>query len=442
MPRNKIDIDCARSGILNKHVLAALSGGADSVALVFLLWEKHLAGEIRLTLAHFEHGIRAEESKRDQAFVTALSERLKLTLITEEASVPEEARKTGEGTETCARRLRHEFLKRAKTMCGADVIATAHHKGDQAETVLMHILRGGGLSGARGMCENDGMYVRPLIHYSKEEIIRYLLGKGESWCEDSTNASLDNPRNLLRLKAIPFLRAAYPGAEDAIARFSEIARDEDEYMDRQAQTAFEDAAERFLGVWMYAKPETHPAALARRIIRKMHPDFSFDEIEKIRACQTRISLSGGWWAMRKNGYIFIVPPLEAPEETPFSPDTATALEGICEITPVYEEAYKSRFSVVERVNPAPLAGASLRTRREGDFIRPLGMGGKRKLVSDVMTDRKIPLPFRDRIPVLAKDSEVFWIVGSDISETIKTDRNTESIALKANFKHTYGGKTK
>ena len=249
MLNHRIDIDCAQTGILNKHVLAALSGGADSVALVHLLNEARLRGEIRLTLAHFEHGIRGEESKGDQAFVIALSKRLGLPLIAESGNVPEEAARTGEGLESCARRLRHAFLNRAKEQSGADVIATAHHKLDQAETVLMHILRGGGLTGAKGMSETDGHYVRPLLRYAKEELIQYLLSIGESWREDSTNLLSDNPRNLLRLEAMPVLQRAYPGAIDAIIRFSDIARGEDDYMERAAQAAFLRSTENFLGVW-------------------------------------------------------------------------------------------------------------------------------------------------------------------------------------------------
>lgn len=443
MQVSKIDLDTARSGILNKHVLAALSGGADSVALVCLLNEKRLAGEIRLTVAHFEHGIRGEESRKDQAFVIALCQKLNLPLITESADVPEEAKKTGEGLETCARRLRHEFLRRAKEQSNADVIATAHHKGDQAETVLMHVLRGGGLTGAKGMTETDGMYVRPLLAYSKDALIKYLLSIGESWREDSTNSLKDNPRNFLRLEAMPVLKKAYPGAEDALCRFSEIARDEDEYMNRQAQTAFEAMAEKTFGIWSVWDPEAYPVALVRRAIKKITPEFGFDEIEKIRTCTSRVSLPGGWYALRRDEKIYIVPALEKPDPVPFSLKNKTVLSGICEIEPRELEIGErlSGFEFFECVNPAPLSGAVVRTRRDGDFMRPLGMGGKKKLLSDIMTDRKIPLPLKDRIPLVAKESEVFWIIGYDISESIKISETTEGINLKATLNHSYGGET-
>ena len=439
MLNHKIDIDCAQTGILNRHVLAALSGGADSVALVHLLHEKHLQGKIKLTIAHFEHGIRGEESKEDQAFVVELSKRLNLPLITESANVLKEAERTGEGLESCARRLRHEFLNRAREQSGADVIATAHHKGDQAETVLMHILRGGGLSGAKGMRETDGVYVRPLLSCSKEQLVQYLVSIGESWREDSTNLMKDNPRNFLRLEAIPRLQAAYPGAEDALCRFSEIARDEDDYMDGQAQKAFAEMAECFLGVWILKNTSQYPVALLRRVIRKIAPEFGFEEIEKIRTCARRVSLPNGWWAMGRDDFVYLAPPFEVPKETPFCFDKCMHFGALCEIRPTNEAPLKGAGVCVERVNPAPLEGACIRTRRDGDFMRPLGMGGKKKLLSDIMIDRKIPLPLRERIPVVARDREILWIVGFDISESIKTSENTEGISIKAILNHTYGG---
>lgn len=442
MRRSKIEIDCARSGILNRHVLAALSGGADSVALVFLLNEKRKKGEIRLTLAHFEHGIRSEESKEDQAFVKALADRLELPLITESACVPEIAEKTSEGIETCARRLRHAFLNCARIQVGADFIATAHHKSDQAETVLMHILRGGGLTGAKGMREKDGIYVRPLLKHSKDELVRYLLSIGETWREDKTNFLTDNPRNFLRLEVMPKVKSMYPGAEDALCRFSSIAQDEDDYMRSQAQRTFEAMADNTMGVWTLWDIDRYPPAMIRRVIRMIANDFGFEEIEKARTCLSRESLPGGWQAIRRGIDLYLIPPLENPGEVPLSLKGKTILNGICEIAPTDEEISKSAFTAIERVNPAPLSGAVVRTRRDGDFMRPLGMGGRKKLLSDILTDRKIPLPLKDRLPVVAKGSEVFWIITGDISESIKTDENTPCIFLKATLNHTYGGEAK
>ena len=133
--------------------------------------------------------------------------------------------------------------------------------------------------------------------------------------------------------------------------------------------------------------------------------------------------------------------IKNPQSVPFSLIEETVLRGICtfEILKSDSPERSAGFTFVERINPLPLEGAVVRTRMDGDFMRPLGLNGKKKLVSDIMTDRKIPLPLRNRLPVVAKGSEVFWLVGAGISDAIKTGKNTSSITVKAIFNHKYGG---
>ena len=215
-----------------KHVLAALSGGADSVALLILLCRARDAGMLGVSAAHFEHGIRGEESERDLAFCQKLCERMGVPLSIGRADVPEIARRTGRGTETCAREMRYDFLNEIARVMGADLIALAHHADDQAETVLMHLLRGTGPEGVSCMRRISGNLYRPLIGVRKAEIIRFLEESGQPWREDRTNRLTDNPRNALRIQAIPELERAYPGAVRAIARYAEAAQIEDGYMAR------------------------------------------------------------------------------------------------------------------------------------------------------------------------------------------------------------------
>ncbi len=157
-----------RPELKNRRILAAVSGGADSVALLSLLCTARNCGFLTLYAAHYEHGIRAEESLEDMRFVAKLCRTLDVELITGRGSVPAEAMRTGEGIESCARRLRHEFLEQTRQKLGADYTALAHHARDRAETVLMHILRGGGLAGAAAMPLRNGTIIRPLIGYSPE----------------------------------------------------------------------------------------------------------------------------------------------------------------------------------------------------------------------------------------------------------------------------------
>jgi len=201
------------------HILAAVSGGADSVAMLALLKEAADGQPFTLTAAHFEHGIRAEDSLADAAFVRTLCGEWRIPLIEGHADVPVLAKASSMGLETAARQARYEFLMNAREQAGADYIALAHHRDDQAETVLMHLFRGCGLRGAVGMKALDGVLYRPLLNVTKKTLVGYLQMRGIPWREDATNGAADNPRNALRLNVMPEIERIYPGAKGAVCRF-------------------------------------------------------------------------------------------------------------------------------------------------------------------------------------------------------------------------------
>ena len=222
-----------------RRVLSALSGGADSVALTLLL----IKAGAEVTCAHFEHGIRGADSLRDRDFCRAFCKELHVPLLEDSARVPEN-RMPGEGLEQAARRLRYRFLRRAKESVGAEWIALAHHMDDQAETVLMHLLRGSGLAGVAGMRELSGDLYRPLLSVRKRELLEYLEGLGQNYCRDASNWVPDTPRNLLRLRVMPELESVYPGCVEAIARFSAQADRDEAFFDALAED------------WLSARMET------------------------------------------------------------------------------------------------------------------------------------------------------------------------------------------
>jgi tRNA(Ile)-lysidine synthase len=197
-------------------ILAAVSGGADSVAMLCLLREVCREHSVRLTAAHFEHGIRAEASVADAAFVRELCRAWNVELIEGSADVPAMAKARSVGIEEAARDARYAFLREAKRQAGADWIALAHHQDDQAETVLMHLLRGCGLKGLVGMRETEGDLYRPLLSYPKQTLVDFLRNQGIEWREDASNQVSDTPRNALRLNVIPQMETCYPAAKRAI----------------------------------------------------------------------------------------------------------------------------------------------------------------------------------------------------------------------------------
>lgn len=423
-------IDTRACGIFGSRVLCAVSGGADSVCLLRLLIEKRDAGEIELAAAHFEHGIRGEESVSDMEFVKALCAEFDVPLVTGSANVPEEAKQHREGIEECARRLRHAFLEKERVRQHCDVIALAHHSRDRAETVLMHLLRGSGLSGAAAMPMQDGALVRPLINVSPDEIREYLTGISQPFREDATNFVPDNPRNALRLKVLPLMREIYPGCEQALGRFAEIAEGENELMERLTDEFEKQYVKPFAGITVIGAGGEN--ALRRRVIRRHLPSsLGYESILAAENAMGYMDLGSGWRVYGADGCIYLLPPLTDPGETPLPIDGDAVLDGVCRVSvsPAPNEPIREN-GCVQVLDGSALTGAVLRLRRDGDFIRPFGMGGKKKLLSDYLIDRKVPLPLRERLPVLANQNEILWVPGQGISERARLTPSSAAVRIE------------
>jgi len=411
--------DAVRRG---ERVLAAVSGGADSVALLILLDQARKLGDISLAAAHFEHGIRGARSLEDAAFVRALCDKLDIPLIEGSADVPSASSELRRGLEHAARDFRYDFLNRAKAQAQADVIALAHHMDDQAETVLMHMFRGSGLRGMAGMRLRQGDLARPLLNARKQDLIEFLNEIGQDWREDETNLTADTPRNYLRLNVFPQITAVYPRATEAISRFSKVAADEDEFLDALAR----DYIEKYMtplpdGIRLDVESRPHDAVLRRVLLRLI--DVNFNSVERMmelfKTQRGAAELPGGNRAEVSGGSIYIMNATKAspPKPIPLR-EGANALPRIGALTvestdnaqPIKGDPY---CQVLDR---DALRGAVIRTREPGDFIRPLGLNGRQKL-SDYFINRRVARPLRDYIMLVARGHEVMWAVGAGISET-------------------------
>lgn len=411
-----------------RRVLAAVSGGADSVALLSLLRE--LPDGPSLVAAHFEHGIRGEESLADAAFVRALCAEWGVPLVEGSADVPALAREKGVGLEQAAREARYAFLRRAARENGCEAICLAHHLDDQAETVLMHLFRGSGLRGLRGMTEEEGDLLRPLLRIRKRELTAYLQEKGLSWREDATNLVPDTPRNALRLQVMPQVEAIYPGAVQAISRLSRIAREEDDCLDEQVNALVKRSV-RALPIGWRMEPGDAPRAVVRRALRRLTP-LESDEAERVMGLLDtggRLQLSGGRGAEVTGGrlYLFSGKAMKRVE---------AEISGCVELGPLGRVLVTPWAGGVLRDSPRVQAlsaravqGAVFRTRREGDYIVPLGMRGRQSL-SDYLINRHIDRPMRDLIPLLARGSEILWAAGVGLSERAKLCEGEEALRFE------------
>ena len=252
------------------RVLCAVSGGADSMALLHWMKQNEEKLEITVLAAHFEHGIRGEESLRDQRFVESFCRERDIPVFTGRGDVPVYASENGLGLEEAARDLRYAFLEEAAEQNHCDRIATAHNADDNAETVLLNLIRGAGTAGLSGIPPVRGIIVRPLLSTTREEIEQYLESNGIPHVEDSSNGTDACSRNLLRHHVMPVLKEINPAVERAVLRTGELLRVDEELLDELAESFI---SRHFDGESVPAKGlAALPGAVQSRVIRRLCPE--------------------------------------------------------------------------------------------------------------------------------------------------------------------------
>ena len=427
------------SAVRGKHVLIALSGGADSVALTHMLAQVREPLSITLSAAHMDHGIRPD-SAMDAGLCRELCGRLHIDFYQIRLDIPDLARQRGEGLETAARNVRYQWLRETRQRIGADVIALAHHMDDQAETVLMHLLRGAGPEGISGMHPLADDLYRPLLGVRKRALMDYLQIHGLSWREDETNGMDDTPRNSIRLHVIPELEKSYPQAVRAMARYARSAELESDFMARLTKAFLsKNLRQGPYGQYLYLPDDLEPAIFRRAIRAICGPNLTWERLNAVAALwdapHGRTDISKALYAERGRSGLYILPkqrPSIAAEELAL--EGVTNLPNICAIhvqsakpTPIRDDPARQ---VLRR---AALQNAVLRTRRPGDRIRPLGCG--EKLLSDYFTDRKLDRPLRDFVPLIAVENRILWVVGMGISEEARLrDDQEPSVMLECQWK--------
>lgn len=438
-------------------VIVACSGGPDSLALLDLLWQLQEELSVHVVAAHYEHGIRGAASKADADFVRTYCEGKSIPFCMEAGDIPAISQNTGESLETCARRMRYDFLNRVAAQYAGAVIATAHHADDQAETVLMHILRGSGIKGLGGILPKRDNIIRPLLFCTKADLVDYCHGQGLTPRLDATNNLADCTRNKIRLELLPILREQYNShINDNLCNLAEMAGAEEELLqelcrrtaDKLGIAPSEDEiscpVEGFLA---------QPLAMQRRLIQYMAQwlgiTFSFVHIESLRQliqrhatgtsinlpgdCQGRISYNVVYLSKKSsvlganNATIKDTPlvirlkafsEVHLPRGGLISANLTDSLlaEGPFSKDCVYFDAAKCGTEVV------------IRYRKPGDKLRlPVG----HKKLKDLLVDEKIPRDCRDNIPlVINKDTrEIIWVAGVRQTAVALADENTKQYLI-------------
>ena len=421
-----------------RRLLIALSGGADSVALTWMLAQRRDELGLTLAAAHVDHSIRGAESRADAEYCRELCGRLDIPFYLERVDVPA-SRLPGEGVETAARRLRYEALRRIRAQIGADWIVLAHHMDDQAETVLMHLLRGSGPDGAGGMAERSDDLYRPLLNTPKRALEEFLNGQGIPWRTDCTNLTPCTPRNALRLHGLPALEESYPGAKTALARHAESMRCENRFMEAAVDAFLREHLDSGPYGQRIRNPEAADEAVLRRVLRRLcGSSLSHDALLSLtalcRSTRGRLGISASLQAEKTPGAVYFLPvPTKLPKPVVLAVPGESPLENFGSLS------IRPALPVPVRDDPLrqvlcrdSLKDAVLRTRRDGDRIRPLGCGDR--LLSDVLTDRKIDRPLRDALPLVARGNRILWAVGVCISEDAKlTPDTTDAVLLEWHF---------
>jgi len=428
----------------NQTLIVGVSGGTDSLALLHILSQLRDKLQIQLHVATLDHGIRGALSEADVQFVCRVAEQWHIPYTRGYRDVPQLSSEKGIGIEEAGRIARYDFLAQVAQEQAADGVAVAHHANDQAETILMHIIRGSGLNGLRGMeivapmpNHEEIQLIRPLLNVTREELERYCEDHQLQPRHDETNTDTSYQRNYIRHEILPRLQTINPSVVDALLRLSDNAKVDDIYLSQLFEanilphiTEGEDRWYMPLRLFI-----NKPLALQRRFVLRafetlcngtasLSVDHVSHVVELAQSAQVGKMLDLGQGIRCRLGYddLFIEHtnvPLQyeeyilLPERTddqisPYDRSLGIDRRQLYDVVLTFSDKQdlKESLTIIEIADNSTLR---LRTRRNGDRFRPKGMGGHSRKLKDWMIDRKIPRQIRDRIPLLTVDSEIVVI---------------------------------
>lgn len=414
------------SFLKGKKSLIACSGGVDSVVLTHLI--KNL--NLEIALAHCNFSLRGEESDGDEQFVVALAENLDVPVFSETFDTHKYADEQKVSTQMAARTLRYNWFEEILSNFSYDYLLTAHHLDDDLETFFINLSRGTGLNGLTGIPKKNQKVVRPLLNFSREEIVDYAEANKLKWREDSTNQKTDYLRNKLRLEVIPQFKETnenllknFKKTQDNLIASQNLI---DDYMSLVYKLVISKKSDSYHLNIQKLRELPHTEELLYELLK----DFGFTEwndVSNLLDAQTGKQVLSKTHRLLKNRdeliltevvinpideeYLVTEEGISAPIKLEIEQSMAI---GETEKNTIYLDAEKLNF---------PL---KLRKWRKGDSFKPFGMGGSKKL-SKFFKDEKLSATEKEKIWVLVDRNEVVWVVGKRMDDTYKVTQKTEKI---------------
>jgi len=441
-------------------VLVAVSGGADSMVMLHTLWQLRELLALQLFVAHLNHQMRPN-CIEDARFVETTAHHLSIRCICETSDVPTYQRQHKLSPEDAARRVRYAFLRATATQVGADRIAVGHTADDQAETVLLHLLRGAGLRGLCGIPPVRGPLIRPLMRVSRAEILNYAQTHRLLFRADPSNDQRQYTRNRLRLDLLPALRQHYnPRLAQALCRTAQLLADDEAALQAVAHQHLLSARLATTQGCMQLKIKaltSLPLALQRRLLREALTEVMGDlqgvTSIHIAAILALLRLEAGtkWLGMphgvvveRRYDVLLIhrLTPAAAPHV-----DMSLPVPGVCRVEALGVTIVSDQLPHHAMAGPFPSGDVTwldaervgqdvrVRTRRSGDRLQPLGSVYAKKLKA-FLIDAKIPRSMRDRLPLVVTSTGIAWVAGVRPAEWAKVTSATRAILRLKLLRHT------
>lgn len=429
-----------QSGLLPHEgkLTVALSGGADSVALLLLLVELQPQFGYDLQAVHIHHGIRGEEADRDAAFCEALCQKRQIPFCCRFVDVPAFAAAQKLSTETAARILRYEALQQ---LAPAGLIATAHHADDEAETMLFYLLRGCGLNGLCGIPPKRGRIIRPLLGVSKAALLAYLQRQGQDFVTDSSNLTEDATRNHLRHRILPMLREYQPALVTHLTHTAQTLREDEAYLTGQAKQVFSQNYHTQWGGLRYMAEQPKPLRIRcyRMLLARYRIDPSYTLLcaidRLVRENMGKITVSGDVYAQVHRGMLFVmrdtkplchVLPLTLGENRQFAERICFAsLENaaFAALSPKIHKSFTQYALDYDKITGKPC----FRLRQRDDRITLPGRKHSEALRKTVQA--KVPLPLRQSIYALYDDTGCIFCEGVGVAADVAPGTTSKRLLL-------------